>query len=87
MMILNGQPSIAIKTIELTKREEQVFACIRRGVSDRDISSLFGCSYKTVSSHKCNLLRKMGIKSKVEIVSFCNQLNVLEKISHNYVSV
>lgn len=52
----------------LTARESEVLALIARGLSNSDIASTLYVSVHTVRNHVANILRKMGVHSKLEAV-------------------
>jgi DNA-binding NarL/FixJ family response regulator len=55
---------------ELTEREEEVLRLIARGNSNKEISALLAISVKTVESHKANLMEKLELRSRTEIVKY-----------------
>lgn len=53
---------------ELTKREREVFGLVVSGLANKAISDQLGIALKTVKVHRANLMRKLGVKSLVELV-------------------
>jgi two-component system response regulator NreC len=55
---------------ELTSREEQVIRLIAQGYANKEIASQLEISVKTVESHKTNVMEKLELKSRTEIVRY-----------------
>ena len=54
----------------LTPREREVMKLLAEGNTVRKIASLLGVSMKTVDAHKFNLMRKLDIHNKAELVHY-----------------
>jgi DNA-binding NarL/FixJ family response regulator len=54
----------------LSERESQVLRLIALGYINKEIAARLNLSVKTVEVHKANGMRKMGMKSRVDIVSY-----------------
>ncbi|MDB2447308.1 response regulator transcription factor [bacterium] len=52
----------------LSNREEQVIACIARGMTVKQIAEKYELSSKTVEAHKSNLMMKLCVHSQVDLV-------------------
>ncbi len=57
----------------LSERERQIFRLIAAGKNIKEISQKLAISNKTVSTHKFNLMRKLGLKSVAELVRYSIQ--------------
>lgn len=55
---------------EPTERESEVLRHIALGYSNKEIAAALGVSVKTVEAHKSNAMRKMGMRSRIDIVRF-----------------
>ncbi|MCE0488770.1 response regulator transcription factor [Pantoea sp. Mb-10] len=71
LAVLGGQqafpplpPRVALP---LTDKEQQIAALLVRGLSNLQIGDQLHISNKTVSTHKKNILEKMGVQSVVEL--------------------
>jgi DNA-binding NarL/FixJ family response regulator len=53
----------ACKKAKLTSREKEILKLCLAGETNKSISSLLSRSEKTVSAHKSNLLKKLGLKN------------------------
>jgi DNA-binding NarL/FixJ family response regulator len=54
----------------LTDREEEVLRLIAEGHSNKEIAAQLGISVKTVESHKANLMEKLELASRTDIVRY-----------------
>ena len=54
----------------LTPREREVLKMIAEGNAVKEIASLLGLSIKTVEAHKFNLMRKLKIHNKAQLVTY-----------------
>ena len=55
---------------DLTDREEEVLRSIAQGYSNKEIAAQLGISVKTVESHKSNLMEKLELTSRTDIVRY-----------------
>ena len=63
----------------LSDREFQVFRMIAEGKSVSEIAERLNLSVKTVSTHKANVLQKMGMTSQGELIRYALENNLVEK--------
>jgi DNA-binding CsgD family transcriptional regulator len=61
----------------LTPRELEVLRLLVRGNTNRQIASLLGLSPRTVESHRANLMGKLGLESRVELVEYAEEHDLL----------
>lgn len=52
----------------LTTRESEIFDCLRRGKSSREISLILNIAINTVDTHRRRILRKLNLSSTKEIL-------------------
>jgi len=62
----------------LTTREREVLKLLAEGKTVRIAATMLGVSSKTVDSHKFNLMRKLGLHNKAELVMWAVQAKVLK---------
>jgi two-component system response regulator NreC len=67
----------------LTAREREVLKLLAEGKTVRSAADVLGVSAKTVDAHKFNLMRKLGIHNKAELVMWAIQKRVV-KMPTNY---
>jgi len=67
----------------LTAREREVLKLLAEGKTVRAVATILGLSSKTVDAHKFNLMRKLGIHNKAELVMWAIQNRVV-KIPANF---
>ncbi len=62
----------------LTPREREVLRLLAEGRTVRSAATVLGLSMKTVDAHKFNLMRKLGIHNKAELVMWAIQKKVVK---------
>jgi two-component system response regulator NreC len=67
----------------LTAREREVLKLLAEGRTVRAVASILKLSIKTVDAHKFNLMRKLGIHNKAELVMWAIQKRMV-KIPANF---
>jgi len=67
----------------LTAREREVLKLLAEGKTVRAAATVLGLSSKTVDAHKFNLMRKLGIHNKAQLVMWAIQKRVV-KIPANF---
>ncbi len=65
----------------LSNREFEVFSRIVRGVTMTAMAEELSLSIKTVSTHKTNILSKMGMSSQVDLVRYALEHHLLDDLS------
>ena len=61
----------------LTDREKQVLKLVAEGKTNKEIAEILGISVKTAMAHRANLMEKLGIHNKVELVRFALHLGIV----------
>jgi two-component system response regulator NreC len=61
----------------LTKREREILKMLAEGRSVKEIAADFALSAKTVEAHKFNLMRKLDIHNKAQLVQYAIQKKVI----------
>jgi two-component system, NarL family, response regulator NreC len=61
----------------LTKREREILKMLAEGKSVKDIAIAFDLSVKTVEAHKFNLMRKLDIHNKAQLVQYAIQKKII----------
>ncbi|MCC9041078.1 LuxR C-terminal-related transcriptional regulator, partial [Neisseria gonorrhoeae] len=64
----------------LSNREFEVFRLIAAGVSVTDIATRLKLSVKTISTHKANLMQKMGLQNQSELIRYAIKNGVSEPL-------
>lgn len=55
----------------LSRREIEVLELLGRGYTDQQISWLCKINVKTVSTHRCSIIKKLKLKNKIRLYQFC----------------
>ncbi|GMU67089.1 MAG: DNA-binding response regulator [Acidobacteriota bacterium] len=61
----------------LTPRELDVLRLLAKGNTNRQIAGLLGLSIRTVENHRSNLMSKLGLVSRVELVNYAEEHDLL----------
>jgi DNA-binding NarL/FixJ family response regulator len=72
-----AQPRTKRPESVLTPREREVMKLLAEGNSVRKVAHLLGLSAKTVEAHKFNLMRKLGIHNKAQLVTYAIQKKIV----------
>jgi two-component system nitrate/nitrite response regulator NarL len=59
----------------LTKREKEILSLIAKGLTDKEIAGKVFLSPLTITTHRKNILSKLGLKNKVELARFAMENN------------
>ena len=62
----------------LTHREQEVLKLIAEAHTNREIGEILHLSEKTVESHRGNILRKLGMRDRVELVRYAIRRGLVE---------
>lgn len=63
---------------KLTDRELEVVKLIAEAHTNRQIAEILGLSEKTVESHRSNILNKLGMSDRVELVRYAVRRGLIE---------
>jgi two-component system response regulator NreC len=61
----------------LTRRELDVLRLLAKGNTNRQIAVLLDLSIRTVENHRANLMGKLGLVSRVELVNYAEEHDLL----------
>ena len=64
--------------LPLTPREEEVVKLIAEAHTNAQIAEILHLSEKTVESHRANVLRKLGMRDRVELVRYAIRRGLVE---------
>lgn len=62
---------------KLSQREIQIALLMNAGLANKEIADQLFISEKTVKTHVSNILNKMGLKDRMQLVVFCRQNNIV----------
>ena len=62
----------------LTNREQEVLKLIAEAHTNREIGEILHLSEKTVESHRGNILRKLGMRDRVQLVRYAIRRGLVE---------
>ncbi|MVU82577.1 response regulator [Nocardia sp. ET3-3] len=67
------QTPVPAEYATLTDKEREVFAAVAKGNSNQEIAGLIFASESTVKTHVGAILRKLGLRDRVQIVVFAHE--------------
>ena len=76
--VVNNKPSSAATDNTLTHRELDVLRLLVRGYTNVQIATQLCISARTVEGHRANLMGKLGLHSRLELVEYAEQRGLLE---------
>lgn len=62
----------------LTDRENEVLTLVAEGLSNREIGERLGISAKTVARHRENIMRKLGLHSRTQLVKYAIKMGLID---------
>lgn len=62
----------------LTPREIEVLRLIAQGYTNRQMAETLNLSVRTVESHRFNLINKLGLRSRLELIRYSQEHDLLE---------
>lgn len=65
----------------LSPRETEVLCLLALGHTNREVAELFYISVRTVETHRASILRKLGARSRAELVRHAELQGLLERTS------
>jgi two-component system response regulator NreC len=63
-------PASSGEGVPLTRREVDILRMLAKGYTNRQIGEEIGLSVRTVEGHRANVMGKLGVSSRVELVAF-----------------
>jgi DNA-binding NarL/FixJ family response regulator len=72
-----GEGFSRVRLGNLTKREHEILKMLAEGNSVKEIAAAFDLSVKTVEAHKFNLMRKLDIHNKAQLVHYAIRKKVI----------
>ena len=63
---------------ELTPREEEILRLVVQGLTNQEIARRLFISIKTVQAHRANLMKKLGVHDRVELVKYALKKGLLQ---------
>jgi DNA-binding NarL/FixJ family response regulator len=64
--------------VELTHREREVMKLLAEGHTVKEVADMLHLSQKTVDTHKTNLMKKLDIHNRVELVKYAIQKKIIQ---------
>ena len=61
----------------LSDREREILKLIAEGQTNREIAEMLFLSIKTVQAHRANLMRKLGMHDRTELVKYAIRKGII----------
>lgn len=74
----NTEAAPTLSAQALTAREEEVLVLLARGYTNREAAEALHISVRTVESHRANLMSKLGLRSRYDLVAYAEEHNLLD---------
>jgi DNA-binding NarL/FixJ family response regulator len=71
-----------MKSQRLSRREQEVARLVARGYGNRDIAGALVIALSTAERHVANILRKLTLRSRVEIAVWAADMGLIEGTPH-----
>jgi DNA-binding NarL/FixJ family response regulator len=62
----------------LSRREQEIMRLVVEGVTSREIADQLGLKQKTVENHRGNLMKKLDVHNKMELVRYAVRLGLID---------
>jgi two-component system response regulator NreC len=78
----DAKRSTTLKTVKekLTKREKEILRMISQELTTKEIASTLYISHRTVENHRNNIMKKLGIHTKVGLVKYAIQTGLVSEV-------
>lgn len=63
-----GKPRPPVPAVPFTKREAEVLRWLQEGKTGPEIAIILGCGQRTVESHVARIYRKLGVRSRSDLI-------------------
>jgi DNA-binding NarL/FixJ family response regulator len=70
----------ALQGVKLSGREEEVLRLVAWGYTNKEVAGYLNISVKTVETHKTNLMEKLDLKSRSDIVRYALRSGWLSEV-------
>jgi two-component system response regulator NreC len=74
----NGKDEEGEPGTQLTGREQEVLTWLAEGLVNREIGEQLGISPRTVARHRENIMRKLGLHSRTELVKYAIRIGLID---------
>jgi len=64
----------------LTSREQEIFRCLAEGISIKEIGKKLNISPKTVSTHRANIMAKLGLETAKDIFVYATKIGIIDTL-------
>lgn len=65
-------------SLSLSQREVEIIRLVARGKTNKEIAAHLNLSHHTIHSHRKNILKKLGVRSALELTTYALKLGILQ---------
>ena len=73
-----GRKHTVERQVDLSDREKEIVHCFAEGLSYKEIGAKLFISTRTVETHKNNIMEKLELKTKVDLVKYAIKQGIIE---------
>lgn len=77
-LLTHNQTTTLLTAEPLTERESEVLTCLAEGAGNGQIATALAISPKTVARHRENIMRKLGLHSRAELVKYAIRHGIIQ---------
>lgn len=79
-LLLSKEPDEAVESeVAISSREIEVLQLIAEGLKTQEIADHLHVSIHTINSHRKNMLKKLGLKSPIELIVYALEHDLINK--------
>jgi two-component system response regulator NreC len=76
--LTGGRPTEEPAASEITEREQEILTHLAEGASNDEIAQALVISPKTVARHRENIMRKLNLHSRAELVRYAIRKGIIK---------
>ncbi len=72
------RPMATDKVLRLTPRQREIVQLLAEGKNSREIAAMLGTTFKTVETHRANIMRRLECHSVTELVRYAIRNDIIQ---------
>lgn len=78
--VLSAGKRLGKPSIHLTKRETEILQLVAKGLTNQKIADKLNVSIRTITNHRANMHKKIGVSNTIHLISWGIKNNILSGI-------